>query len=216
MELERNVRIQKKIGEAFSHEEKSALKAELIGKYLKKQREDPNSAPGELMTDRERKELKRIEKREKKKHKKKKKQSRKGSRSRRSCIPASELPAQYANCSNSPSQYAGPTADEILEANLCDSGSERDGRRGSRGRADHRDTNSRESHSYRERGREKESHRCGPRGYDRDRENMGDYSRERNRGQFDDRGHSHRRSYSYGSSDRYHKDTYRGRRNDRW
>ena len=154
-ELERNVRIQKKVGIPYTHEEKSAIKTQLIGKYLKVQREDPNSK-GEILTNLEKKELKRLKKEERKRHKKKRrkeKHERTSGSNGRSPMPMRsprELPAQYMDL---PAQYADPTPDEILEANLSDGDS---WRQRNKERSDHRES---DSHRSRDRDDRREHHR---------------------------------------------------------
>ena len=162
MELERFVRIQKKIGEPFTHDEKAAIKTELVGKYLKQQREDPNSKPGEILTNEEKKALKKLCKAERKKHKKKKKKHEKRRREgsdgdKHNPMPTRdprELPAQYVDL---PYQYAEPTEEEILEANLSDSSLGRSKRHRSRERSRDRDNRDNRRH-HRDRDRE-DSHR---------------------------------------------------------
>ena len=186
-ELERNVRIQKKVGIPYTHEEKSAIKTQLIGKYLKIQREDPNSK-GEILTNLEKKELKRLKKEERKRHKKKRRKEkherRSGSdgRSPKPMKSPRELPAQYMDL---PAQYADPTPDEILEANLSDGDS---WRQRNKERSDHRESDSHRSRvSESHRSRESDSHRSRESESHRSRESDSHRSRDR-----DDRREPHR------------------------
>ena len=231
MELERNVRIQKKVGEPYTHEEKSAIKTELIGKYLKKQREDPESTPGEVLTNTEKKELKRLRKEERKKHKKKKHKKEKHERRKReqsgsdnhSPVPTRsprELPAQYADL---PAQYAEPTLDEILEANLSDTSSGRSRKYRSRESSDRYETEPhRSKDSFREKdGRDYDGRQYRSRDYEDRQWNQRDSAWDargytggsggsrgyRNRDHHDRRGSPNQSAKNYGHS-RNHDDYY--------